>query len=53
MTFQKQKESILKFYEDTSDYVGQHKDTYSKLVNKLNETIYHFCNFNFFTTLFF
>lgn len=37
MTFQKQKESILKFYEDTSDYVGQHKDTYSKLVNKLNE----------------
>jgi hypothetical protein len=37
MTFQKQKESILKFYEDTSDYVGQHKDTYSKLVIKLNE----------------
>jgi hypothetical protein len=37
MTFQKQKESILKFYEDTIDYVVQHKDTYSKLVNKLNE----------------
>ena len=37
MTFQKQKESILQYYEDTIDYVGQHKDTYSKLVNKLNE----------------
>lgn len=37
MSFQKQKDAVIKFYEDTNDVVDQHKQTYTKLVNKLNE----------------
>lgn len=37
MAFKNQKEEILKFYETTHEVVDQHKQTYGKLVNKLNE----------------
>ena len=39
MAFQHQKDSILKFYETTNEVVDQHKQTYGKLVNKLNEKV--------------
>lgn len=37
MAFQNQKENILKFYEHTNQALEQHKETYGKLVSKLNE----------------
>lgn len=37
MTFQQQKDEILKFYETTNEVVEQHKQNYGKLVSKLNE----------------
>jgi hypothetical protein len=39
MAFQNQKDGILKFYETTNEVVDQHKQTYGKLVNKLNEKV--------------
>ena len=37
MAFQNQKDNILKFYENTSDLITQHKEIYDKLVKKLNK----------------
>ena len=37
MAFLNQKESILKFYEETNKTIDQNKETYAKLVSKLNE----------------
>ena len=37
MAFQQQKESILKFYESTNQILDEHRETYCKLVHKLNE----------------
>lgn len=37
MAFQNQKDSILKFYENTNDLIKQHKEIYDKLVKKLNK----------------
>jgi len=39
MAFKNKKDSILKFYETTHEVVDQHKQTYGKLVNKLNEKV--------------
>ena len=65
MAFQNQKESILKFYDDTNKTIDQNKETYGKLVTKLNEKVgltqtltnnlddfmeYSFPNFNKFRT---
>ena len=37
MAFQNQKDSILKFYENTSGLIKQHQEIYDKLVKKLNK----------------
>jgi hypothetical protein len=37
MAFQNQKDGILTFYETVNEVVDQHKQTYGKLVTKLNE----------------
>lgn len=37
MAFQNQKDSILKFYENTNDLITQHQEIYDKLVKKLNK----------------
>ena len=39
MAFQKKKESILAFYETTNEALELHKQTYGKLVSKLNENV--------------
>jgi hypothetical protein len=39
MSFANQKESILKFYDETHRIIDQNKETYGKLVNKLNEKV--------------
>jgi hypothetical protein len=37
MAFQNQKDSILKFYENTNDLIKQNQEIYDKLVKKLNK----------------
>ena len=37
MAFQNQKDSILKFYENTNDLIKQHQEIYDELVKKLNK----------------
>ena len=39
MAFQKKKDSILAFYETTNEALELHKQTYGKLVSKLNENV--------------
>ena len=36
MTFQSNKEDVMKFYEDTNEFRTEHRKTYNELLKKIN-----------------